>query len=329
MKSGLTGMENKIREIESAAAHDASSAGPNSEFEDTKHPKQCGYLVAGGNNNDTVEVFDKILNSWIEVKPMKMSRSSASSVLYKGSVLVTGGTSKDNRVTSSIEQCSLNTSPFIPFSWSNLAVKLPRPLRGHCTVLYKNRLIVLGGDDGNEFSDFIYEVQLQSPFNTKILAKLPPARVVGGCGVVLVNDKILIFGGGKESEAATAYVTMYDITKNKFKKLEPLPYGVCEMATVKYGENVILAGGSNQYRSHRESKNTVISYNIKTQKSTKLPSMKCYRSECCAIVDGNSLVVMGGVGLGTSVEAFDFKNSKWSNLPSMIKPRKAFIAEIV
>ena len=291
MKSGLTGMENKIREIERAATHEASSASPSSEFKDTKHPKQCGYLVAGGHNNDTVEVFDKILNSWIEMKPMKMSRSSASSVFYKGSVLVTGGTSKDERVTSSIEQCSLNTSLFKPLSWSNLAVKLPRPLRGHCTVLYRNRLIVLGGDDGNEFSDFIYEVQLQSPFNTKILAKSPPARVMRGCGVVLVNDKILIFGGGKESEAATANVTMYDITKHEFKELEPLPYGVCNMATVKYGKNVILAGGSSEYRSTSNSKNTVwfgssssntkntvISYNIKTQKSTELPKMNTRRS---------------------------------------------------
>ena len=332
MKSRLTGMENKIKEIESAATHDASSAGPSSKFKDTKHPKQCGYLVAGGDENDTVEVFDKILNSWIEVKPMTLSRSGASSVFYKGSVLVTGGTSKDKRVTSSIEQFSFNTSPFIPLSWSDLAVKLPRPLQGHCTVLYKNRLIVLGGDDGNEFSDFTYEVQLQFPFNTNILAELPPRRVMRACGAVLVNNKIFIFGGGR-GYLVTAKVTMYDITKNEFKELKPLPYEVCNMATVKNGENVILAGGSSRYGFSSNSKNTVISYNIKTQKSTELPKMKKKRSECCAVVDGNSLVVMGGDGsyfdTPSSVEVFDFKTSTWSDLPSMINPRKAFIAEIV
>ena len=208
-------------------------------------------------------------------------------------------------------------------------MKLPRPLRGHCTVLYKNRLIVLGGDDGNEFSDFIYEVQLQSPFHTKILVKLPPARVMRGCGVALVNDKILIFGGGKGNEATIADVTVYDMNKNEFKELQPLPYGVCNMATAKYGENVILAGGSDRYDCRYGYKNTVISYNIKTQKSTELPPMKTAHSECCAIVDGNSLVVMGGDSFGTSVEAFDFKTSKWSNFQSMKKRRKAFIAEIV
>ena len=77
--------------------------------------------------------------------------------------------------------------------------------------------------------DLIYEIQLQSPFNTKILAKLPSARPTAGCGAVLVDDKIFIFGGSKENEAATAEVMMYDIIKNEFKELQTLPYGVCKM----------------------------------------------------------------------------------------------------
>ena len=260
MKIGLTDMENKIKEIESAATiNNPSPAGPSNESNDTKHLNQCGYLVAGGDNNDTVEVFDKILNSWIEMIPMKMSRSSTSSVFYKDSVLVTEGTSNAKRVTSSIEQCSFNTSPFIPLSWSDLAVKLPRP-------------------------------------------------------------------------SATSKVTMYYITKNEFNELKPLPYRVCNMATVMFGENVILVGGSSKYGSSSNTKTTVINYNIKSRKSTQLPKMSEMRSECCAVFDGNSLVVMGGddsFGTLSSVEAFDFKTSTWSDLPSMKEERKAFIAEIV
>ena len=290
-------------------------------------------LLAGGDNDKTVEVFDKTSNSWIELKPMKMSRSSASSVVYKGQVLVTGGVSENYHVVSSMEKLSLNACSFVPPSWSDLIAHLPRPLKKHCTVVHNGRLIVLGGADGRYYSDMIYELQLNFPYSTKVLAKLPSARPKTGCGVVLVDDKIFIFGGGKGSEAATPNVTMYDITKNKFKELEPLPYGVCNMATVKYGENVVLAGGSGKYGSYRESKNTVISYNIKTQKSTELLAMTTARSECCAVVDGNSVVVMGGKDqferMLSSVEVFDFKTSKWSNLPSMTKPRNAFIAEIV
>ena len=336
MKIGLTEMENKIKEMDSSnPTNKPSKAGPSSELKDTKHPKQCGYLVAGGDGDgyNKVEIFDKTSNSWMELKPMNTSRANASSIVYNGHVLVTGGTSSCKRVVSSIEQFSLNANPYVPPGWSDLAVKLPRPLRGHCIVLYKGRLIVLGGEDGNEDSDLICEIQLQAPFTVTILARLPSARPIRGCGFVQMDDKIFMFGGSKDGNVS-ANVTMYDIIKNEFKELEPLPYEVCNMATAKFGENVILAGG--KCKSCYEYKNTVISYNIKTQKSTELPPMKNKRSECRAIVEGNSLVVMGGKYARkmkdychSSVEVFDFKTSTWSDFPSMKRARSAFIAEIV
>ena len=329
MKIGLAAIENKSKEMESTANNNTSQVRPSREPTDTK---QYAYVVAGGYNNNTAEVFDKTSNSWKQLNPMKISRAKASSTVYNGHVLVTGG-HDDIRAVSSMEQFSLNASPYVPACWSNLEVNLPKPLRGHFTVLHNGRLLILGGDDGNEDSDFIYDVQLQFPFTIKMLARLPSTRPMRGCGFVLVDDKIFTFGGGKDNEAATSKVTMYDIKKNEFKDLEPLPYGVCNMATGKYGENVILAGGTSQYNFFGGGKNTVISYNIKTQKSTELPSMKNSRCECRAVVDGNSLVVMGGRNRANafqkSVEVFDFNTSKWSDFPSMISARGEFIAEII
>ena len=192
-------------------------------------------------------------------------------------------------------------------------------------------MLVIGGynEENKTCSDLIYEVQLQFPFNVKVLAKLP-SKPLQVCGVVLVNDKILIFGGHREDYwVGSANVTMYDITENKVEESAPLSYRVFNMATVKCGGNVALAGGCGDYVR----KNTVISYNIDTQKSTELPPMENYRSECCAVVDGNSLVVMGGRDwendLQSSVAALDFKTSKWKNLPWMNEARGAFSAEIV
>ena len=225
-------------------------------------------------------------------------------------------------VVSSIEQLNRHVNPLLPPNWSLLSVNLPRTLRRHGTVLYNDRLIVVGGydDEKKRYSDIIYEVQLHFPFNTKVLAELPRLRSMAG--VVLVNDKILIIGG--------CDVTMYDITKNEFKELKPLPYQVCDMAPVKFEENVVLAGG---YGSDSYGQSRIISYNIEAQKSIELSAMRNVRSECCAVVDGNSLVVMGGKDekgiIQSSVEAFDFKTSKWRNLPSMNEARRAFTAEIV
>jgi hypothetical protein len=204
--------------------------------------------------------------------------------------------------------------------------------------LYNDRLIVLGGDD-EDYSDMIYEIQLHFPFTTKVLAKLPSPRPIKGCGAVLSNDKILIFGGSIKNpghgDLASCNVTMYDITKNEFQQLASLPHGACNMATVKFGENVIVAGCSTQSLSvYGQIVINVVSYNIETQRSTKLAPMNYNRSECCAVVDGNSLIVMGGYQLRggallNSVEAFDFRSSKWRNLPSMKEARRGFIAEII
>ena len=319
---------------ESTRSDQATAADPSSDFKDIKIPN--AYVVVGGYGKEreplnSVEIFDKTSNSWTQLQPMKKCRADASAVVY-GQVLVTGGTSGDSNVLSSIEQYSRNANPFVPPCWSNFPVNLPRALTQHHTVLYNDRVIVLGGC-GNY--DMIYEIQLHFPFNTRVLAKLPFPILMRGCGIVLVNDKILIFGGlvdDKWNSKATAKVTMYDITKNEFKELKPLPYEVCNMAIVKYEERVILAGGSNE-NFLGTIKNTVVSYNIETQKSSMLPPMKRERSECCAVVDGNSLIVMGGRGKGEaaldSVEAFDFEASKWRNLCSMKVARRAFIAEIV
>ena len=302
-------------------------------MEDTKQLNEYAYLVAGGYGRDgkplsSAEVFDKSSNSWILLKSMKTCRAELSSVVYNGQVFVTGGTSDGKNILSDMEKFSSDINSFVPPCWSYFPVNLPRALRGHCTVVYHDRMLVIGG------SDLIYEFQLQFPFNVKVLAKLP-SKPLEGCGVVLVNDKILIFGGHSGNRwVSSANITMFDIARNEVKELSPLPYGMCNMATVKFGENVILAGGS----GNDAGKNTVISYNIETQKSTELPPMKYKRFECRAVVDENSLVVMGGGNYDSfsnkkysskRVEVFDFKTSKWSELPMMNNERRAFTAETV
>jgi hypothetical protein len=326
-------------ERESARSAQATAVDPSNYTKDAKNPHKYAYVVAGGYGKEgkplnSAEIFDKTTNSWIQLEPMKTCRANSSSVVYNGQVLVTGGISGGDNIVSSIEQFSRNVNPLVPPCWSNFSVNLPKALRGHRSVLYNDRMLVIGGfDEKKKISVIIYEIQPHFPFTTKVLAKLPSPRPMRGCGVVLRNDKILIFGGDGEGWFnVTAKVSMYDITKNEFKELTPLPCKVFNMATVKLGENVVLVGGSNGPFIGNE-KNTVMSYNIETEESTELPPMKHCRSECCAVVDGNSLVVMGGYGQDgaplNSVKAFDFKTSKWSDLPSMNEARRGFIAEIV
>jgi hypothetical protein len=71
----------------------------------------------------------------------------------------------------------------------------------------------------------------------------------------------------------------------------------------------------------------------KMGKTTALPSMLEKRYECCAVITGNTIVVMGGVNKKgkhlSSVECFTMGGSTWEYLPAMNKARSRAVAEVL
>ena len=281
-------------------------------------------VVAGGaspRSLDSVEMFSLATGTWTPLQPMKERRGGASSVVHNNQFFVLGGWEK-----KSIEKLSLNAvhvDHSIP--WKNIPAKLPGRLSGHRSVVYNGRLIVIGGYDENKggYSDSITEISIVPPFTRKALATTPEKRCYHG--VAIFGDKILIVGGRENSNASSALssVVMYDITKNECQELAPLPYPVCEMATVKWNDdNVMIIGGTD---SDGEPLNKVLMYNIKTQKSHMLPDMKYKRFGCVAAVVRDTVIVMGGReekrNYLKSVESFRFDRYSWEELAEMHEAR--------
>ena len=182
-----------------------------------------------------------------------------------------------------------------------------------------------GGYDGDikANSDSITEVSLVPPYTSKLLATMPQTRWYHS--VALFDDKIVIFGGtqGKTLETNLETVLMFDITKNEFQELAPLPYGVSEIGGVKWGDdNIIIAGGVDK---KGKALNKVLMYNIKSQKSHELPEMECKRQGCVAAVVGDTVMVMGGKdengNVLKSVEGFRFDRYSWQDFPEMHEKR--------
>jgi hypothetical protein len=147
----------------------------------------------------------------------------------------------------------------------------------------------------------------------------------------LFDDNLLIVGGRTTDRYGDSLssVVLYDIKKNECKQLAPLPYEVSEMATVRWGDNIVVLGGVDK---HDKELNTVIIYNVKTEQSHLLPSMRCKRRGCTAVVFGNNIVVLGGRGeRGTlkSVESFNFVSYTWEELAEMSKARWRHTAVVV
>ena len=291
--------------------------------------KESKIVIAGGWTDtrltNSVEMFSFLNETWTLLQPMKESRGGGSSVVHKNQIFVLGGNG-NSQVTKTIEKLlwkNIHVIPTVP--WETVLAELPGQLCGHCSVVYKARLIVIGGyDEGRRvYSDRITETSLVPPYTSKLLARMAETRWYHG--VALFGDKIVTLGGRMELSCRTnlASVLLYDITKNECKELAPLPYSVSDMATVKWGDDsVILAGGRD---TSGQALNKVLSYNIKTQKSYVLPEMKYRRGGCVAAVVKDTVIVMGGrdeTGHDLkSVECFRFDRYIWEELPKMHEAR--------
>ena len=271
-------------------------------------------ITGNSTQSNSVELLKISDGTWTPLQPMRKHRRGYSVALYNDQIIVVGGSGKSME-TSSLN--ALHTDLFI--TWKHFPAELPVSLAGHSSVVYKGRLIVIGGfdTDKNECSNRITEISLVPPYTSKLLATMPQEST--DHGVVLFGDKIVIVGGGNDFATALEKVVMYDITRNEFQELAPLPYPVYEMATVKWrDDHIIIIGGTD---NEDEPLSKVLIYNIKTQKSHLLPDMKCERRDCAAAVIGDTVIVMGGKdGNGDplkSVESFTFDRFTWEELQEM------------
>ena len=278
--------------------------------EEDREPK---IVIVGGAGLNSVEMFSLATKTWTPLQPMNENRSQASSVVYNNQIVVTGG-AKKSMVKLSLNGVQVDKS----IRWENIHAVLPRRLSGHRSVVYNGQLIVIGGLNGIQYTDSITEISLVPPYTSKLLATMPEERYHPD--VAIFGDKIFIVGG--VSKSVSRSVIMYDITKNEFQELAPLPYPVCEMATVKWGdENFMIMGGAD---SNDQPLNKVLMYNIKTQKSHELPDMKCKREGCVAAVVRDTVIAMGGYdgkNYLNIVEGFRFDRNSWEEFPPMHEAR--------
>ena len=325
VKRNLNGITKQLERMTQQTSHEVQAEQMKKDIAEGGMDREPKVVVAGGWGKNSVEMFCLRNNKWTLLEPMKECRHAASSIVYDNHIYVLGGYGQ-SEPTKSTEKLSLNavhvdqTAP-----WENVLAELPRKLWGHCSVVYRGRLIVIGGYDKNTdaYSDSITEISLVPPYNSKLLVTMPQTRYLHY--VTLFGDKILILGGKKKLDSDTNLksVLLYDITKNECKELAPLPYPVSDMATVKWGDDsVILAGGRD---SNDQLLNKVLLYNIKTQKSHMLPDMKYKRAGCVAAVVKDTIIVMGGTenipDYLKSVECFRFDRYTWEELSEMHEAR--------
>ncbi|CAB4008953.1 E3 ubiquitin- ligase NRDP1 [Paramuricea clavata] len=279
-------------------------------------------LIAGGLcAEDGAELFSWEKNGWYQISQMNQGHIAASSFIYNGQLFVVGGDD-----TKTIGTLDLNE---LPLKWVEFSDKLPYESHDHQTVVYQQRVIHIGGYNGDEDkkSNVISELQLTSPCLLKELCQMPQPRDCHGAEAF--EDKVVILGGMDDNDVLDS-VLEFDPKRNECKELPSLPHPMHGMATVCWRDQVVVLGGRDK---DDQDLNNVFMYDCKTGKITVLPSMLEKRYECCAVITGNTIVVMGGDKDDdndlSSVECFLMGGSTWKYLPSMNNERSEAVAEVL
>ena len=279
-------------------------------------------IVAGGYGNDSVEMFNWRQRTWSPLQSMRKKRYGATSFVYNNQVVIAGGCCAGSGVVDDMVRMNADPHPDLSTHWSESPVKLPTKLANHSSVLYDDKLMVIGGVDGVATSDKIHEVQVVPPYTVKTLSRMPEARQ-RHCTEIF-DDSLLILGGRTTGDCRdnVSSVVLYDIKDNVCKQSAPLPNEVSDMAIVRWGDNVVVIGGIDK---RSRTLKTVIMYNVKTQQSHMLPPMRCKRWGCTAVIVGNNIVVLGGLGEQgeplKSAECFNLKSNTWQELPELSQAR--------
>ena len=237
--------------------------------------------------------------------------------------MIVGGSCIGSGFVDNMIRMNIDPNHDLSTHWSDCPVKLPAKLAYHSSVLYNNQLMVtVGGESMDQTSDCIHEVQLVPPYAVKTLSRMPEPRQ--GHSIEIFDENLFIFGGCTTEifEDNLSSVILYDIKKNECKQLAPLPYEVSDMATVRWGDNIVVIGGMDKDGDELDA---VIMYNVTTEQSHMLPPMRCKRRGCTAVVIQNNIVVLGGMNEQSdelkSVEAFNFESYHWEELPEMSEER--------
>ena len=284
--------------------------------------RQKIFVVAGKDDKyrlNSVESYSWSENSWTAEPSMNEVRSGLSAFVHDQQIYVSGGWT-GTECFDSIESLNVDGEHK---EWVETPIKMPVKSKEHKMVCHENTAILTGGRNGDNVSDGIYGIKLNSPHTSKLLTKMPEPTCDHGCNII---DNQAVIVGGRTSNYLmdsknTVYV--YDIKTNECKTLPPLPFRISGMATVSYKGDVILIGGVNE---KEQTLNTVVMYDVKTGNIKMLPCLNHKRAGSAAVICGKVIVVAGGYDYGIksclqTVECLDLNTNVWRELAPMTTKR--------
>ncbi|XP_046855495.1 kelch-like protein 20 [Xenia sp. Carnegie-2017] len=237
-------------------------------------------IVCGGHDGDawlnSVESFDWQINAWKHEAKMTTKRCGAAAFVCGGDMFVGGGSTDGSQLLETVERCRYKER----LEWVEINIKNPLKCVGHGVVVFGQKIFMTGGNSSSnppQVSNEMYSMSMKSPFTIDKLRNMPESK--HDHGSVIIDDKVLVFGGRTSNDNIQDSVYAYSIASAQWRTLSSLPYPVSEMAVVSYKGYAILIGG---VLANGEVLNKVWAYNANTGEFQWLPSLNHRRYGCCS-----------------------------------------------
>jgi N-acetylneuraminic acid mutarotase len=131
--------------------------------------------------------------------------------------------------------------------------------------------------------------------------------------------------GGFEQEAGgtTAAVERYDIRRDRWKQVRPMPFGLNHPAAAAYRGRLYVSGGYRATQALSGASRALLEYDPKRDRWRSLPPAPTPRAAHALAVIGHKLYAAGGANASGSLdtlEVYDFKRRRWARGPSFPGP---------
>ena len=141
-----------------------------------------------------------------------------------------------------------------------------------------------------------------------------------------IGDGAYVVGGFAAPDGATsAVVERYDLRRNRWTRVKPIPQAVNHAAAVAYAGDLYVVGGYTAAGGLDGETAALWRYEPAADRWTRLPAAPTARAALAAGVIGDRLFVAGGARGGAALrtlEVYDFKRRRWSRGPSLRTARE-------
>ena len=211
--------------------------------------------------------------------PMKLPAKLAhhSSVLYQDKLMVTGGYDGNTGGTSD----KIHEVQVVPPHTVKTLSQMPEPRQDHCTEIFDDSLLILGGRTTGIYKDNLNSVVLYDIKNNVCKQLTPLPSEVSQMATVRWGDNVVVIGGIDKHGNKLNTVVMYNVKTQQSHKLPSMRYKRRACTAVVVGNNIVVLGGEGV--RGRELKSVEV-FNFERNTWQELPEMSQARYRPTAVV---------------------------------------------